>query len=189
MTERGKHYEKRMGVGWHAICIYCTMVKPFRPKLFGDIYLEETPSRTLQLYKGSDKISPHEYAYIWQLTPNAYALGRTDKEKLDIVFSNGLMFLGSFYAHTIGAVGENEEKCLIAVLVANGTIILDDTGHYVMFISGFPRINTLHDAFIVVYQPDGTIPTAKVYDLDGKMVAEGLPLEVREAAHKRLRGE
>jgi len=165
------------------------MDKPFRLKLFGDIYVEETQDKTLRLHRGSDVISPHEYAYIWQLTSNAYALCRTEREKIDIVFSSGLMFFGAFYAHEIGAVGENEDKYLIAVLVASGTLILDDAGHYLLFVSGYPRITTLYDTFLVVYRPDGVIPHAQVYDLDGKLVAEGLPMEAREGARKKLRGE
>jgi len=165
------------------------MDKSFKLKLFGDIYAEETASKTLKLYKGSDVISPHEYAYVWSLSPNAYALCRTDKEKLDIVFSNGLMQFGSFYAHPIGAVGENEDRYLIASLVASGTLILDDTGHYVLFISGYPRITTLYDEFLIVYHPDGVIPHAQVYDLDGKLLAEGLPLRARDEVRNRLRGQ
>jgi len=165
-----------------------SMDKPFRLELFGDIYAEETPSKTLRLYRGNDVISPHEYAYVWNLSPNAYALCRVDRERLDIVFSSGLMQFGSFYAHPIGAVGENEDRYLIASLVASGTLILDDTGHYVLFISGYPRITTLYDEFLVVYYPDGVIPHAQVYDLDGKLLAEGLPLQVRDEVRKRLRG-
>jgi len=165
------------------------METPFRLSLFGEIAVEETQSRTLRLYKGRNAISPHEYAYIWQLTPNAYALCRTGNEKIDIVFSGGQMFFGAFYAHEIGAIGENEDRRLIAALAVGGTLILDDTGHYVLFISGYPRVATLYDAFVVVYHPDGVVPHAQVYDLDGKLIAEGLPLEAREAAYKRLRGE
>ena len=166
-----------------------SMEAPFRLKLFGDIYVEETTSKTLRLHRGESVISPHEYAYIFQLSPNAYALCRVEKEKLDIVFSSGIMFFGAFYAHQVGAVGENEDKYLIAVLVAGGTLILDDTGHYMLFLSGYPRITTLYDTFLIVYRPDGVIPSAQVYDLDGRLVAEGLPLEVREVARKIMRGE
>jgi hypothetical protein len=163
------------------------MDRPFRLTLLGDIYAEETPSKTLRLYRGENVISPHEYAYVWNLSPNAYALCRVEKEKIDIVFRSGLMYFGAFYAHPIGVIGENEDRHLIAVLVVNGTIILDDNGHYLLFVSGYPRITTLYDTFLLVYRPDGITPFAQVCDLDGKVVAEGLPLQVREEARRRLR--
>jgi hypothetical protein len=162
------------------------MDKPFRLKLFGDIYAEGAPNKTLQLYRGGDVISPHKYAYVWNLSPNAYALYRVEKEKVDIVFSSGQMYFGAFYAHSIGAIGKNEDKHLIAVLVVGGTLIFDDTGHYMLFVAGYPRITTLYDEFLIVYRPDGITPFAQVYDLDGRLVAEGLPMQAREEASKRL---
>ncbi len=161
------------------------MDKPFRLKLFGDLYAEETEKKTLRLWRGGDVISPHEYAYAWQLAPTAYALCRANKEKIDIVFSTGQMFFGAFYAHSIGAIGENEDRQLIAVLVVGGTIILDNFGHYIMFLTGYPRIATLYDEFLIVFRPDGITPFAQVYDLDGKLIAEGAPMEVREAVRSK----
>jgi len=99
------------------------------------------------------------------------------------------MFFGAFYADASGAIGENEDKYLIAALAAGGTLILDDSGHYRLFISGYPRITTLYDAFLLVYSPDGVLPSAQVYDLEGRLIAEGLPLMAREAARKKLRGQ
>jgi hypothetical protein len=163
------------------------MDKSFKLKLFGDFCVEETPNKTLRLHRGDNVISPYEYAYVWSLSQNAYALCRAEKEKIDIVFSSGVMNFGAFYAYPIGAVGENEDRHLIAEIVASGTIILDDTGHYIMFIAGYPRITTLYDEFLVVYRPDGITPFVQIYDLDGKLVAEGLPMQAREEVRKRFR--
>ncbi len=161
------------------------MTEPYQLKLFSDFYAEETEKKTLRLYRGCDLISPHEYAYVWQLAPKAYALCRVDKEKIDILFSSGQMFFGAFYAHGVGAVGENEDRHLIAVLVAGGTIILDDFGHYIMFLTGYPRITTLYDEFLIVYRPDGITPFAQVYDLDGRLVAEGAPMAARDEVRSK----
>jgi hypothetical protein len=166
---------------------FYSMAETFKLKLFGDIYAEETPNKTLRLRRGDDIISHHEYTYVWSLSPKVYALCRADKEKIDIVFSSGQMYMNAFYAHSIGAVGENEDRYLIAVLVVSGTLVLDDNGHYILFIAGYPRIATLYDEFLVVYRPDGITPFVQVYDLDGKLVSEGLPTQAREEARKRLR--
>jgi hypothetical protein len=187
-NDRGRKRGEKKGRFGTVFAYIRGMDKPFRLKLFGDIYAEEMPSKTLKLYRGDETISPHEYVYVWNLSPNAYALCRAEGEKIDLVFSNGLMQFGAFYAHPIGAVGENEDKHLIASLVACGTLILDDFGHYILFISGYPRITTLYGKFLVVYRPDGVTPFVQIYDLDGKLVAEGLPMQAREEVRKRLCG-
>jgi hypothetical protein len=162
------------------------MARPFRLKIFGDTYVEETPNGTLKLYVGGSVISPYEYEYLWDLSPNARALRRHDDERVDVVFASGVMSFGAFYAQDIGAIGEDGDRHLIALLVASKTLIVDDTGHYIMFVAGYPFITTLYDRFLVVCQPNDIIPHVRIYDLDGKIVSEGLPLEARDEARKRL---
>jgi hypothetical protein len=183
MTER-----RRKGSFGTLFAFMFGMTSPFRLALFGDTYVEETPHGTLVLRKGDKTISPHEYAYVWTLAPRVAALCRVNREKIDLVFESGLAHFGAFYAYNAGPLGENEDRYLIAALVVNGTLILDDEGHYKLFVPNYPKVETLYGRFLVMYRPEGIVPYVQIYDLDGNLIAEGAPLEAREKVHKKWLG-
>jgi hypothetical protein len=175
-------------LGGTLFAYFAIMTEPFRLRLFGDIYVEETSDKALVLYKGDKVISPNKYAYIWDLAPRAYALRQVADHRIDIVFESGQMLFNAFYAHNLGPAYDDDTQ-LIAVLVTSGTLILDDWGHYKVFVSGYPRITTVYGDYLIVYRPEGVIPFVQIYDLRGNIIAEGTPMEAIQEVHNRRPSE
>jgi hypothetical protein len=162
------------------------MSTQYKVKLFVGIYAEETENQTLVVRREDGAVSPHEYAYYWYLTPSVVVLRRADGDRLDVLFASGQMLWNAYHAYELGTIGDDEEERLIAVLATSGTIILNEKGHYLFFTSGYPRIEVLDGRFLMVYSADSVIPYAKLYDLDGNLIAEGVVPAVVDEARKRV---
>jgi hypothetical protein len=158
----------------------------YKVKLFAGIYAEETERQTLVVRREDGAVSPHEYAYYWYPTSSVVALRRVDGDKVDVLFASGQMLWNAYHAYELGVVGDNEEERLVAVMATSGTIILNEKGHYLFFASGYPRIEVLYGKFLVVYSADGIIPHAKLYDLDGNLITEGVVPKVVDEARKKI---
>ncbi len=143
-------------------------------KLFVSIVAEETNDGTFVLKGQKGRLSPHEYQYFWQLSPQSYALKRHGYKLVDIVFRNGRIFFAADYAYPVGSLGpDNGEYHLIAAILTYGTLIMDDTMDIRLFVPGYPRIDLVDRSFIVVYLEDVPGPRARVYDLHGRLLSEG----------------
>jgi hypothetical protein len=145
-----------------------------KEKLFVSIVAEETQDGTFILKGEKGCLSPHEYQYFWQLTPQAYALKRHGYKLVDIVFRNGRVFFAADYAYPVGSLGpDNGEYHLIAAILTYGTLIMDDRMDIRLFVPGYPRVELVDSSLIVVYLDDRPGPRVRVYDLHGKLLTEG----------------
>jgi hypothetical protein len=143
-------------------------------KLFVSIVVEETRDGTFVLKGEKGRLSPHEYQYFWQLTPQSYALKRHGYKLVDIVFRNGRIFFAADYAYPVGSLGpDNGEYHLIAAIVSYGTLIMDDRMDIRLFVPGYPRVELVDSSLIVVYLDDRPGPRVRVYDLYGRFLSEG----------------
>jgi hypothetical protein len=144
-------------------------------KLFGDtIVAEQTGKGTYIVRNGEKVVSPYEYTHFWRLSPKSYALKRKDYKRVDVVFQNGRMFFAADYAYEVGSLGpDHNNDHLIAVILMYGTLIMDDRMDVRLFVPGYPRIALVDEMFIVVYLSSNPGPRARVYDLYGRLLAEG----------------
>ena len=143
-------------------------------KLFGDIVAEQTAKGTFVVRKGEKQVSPFEYTHFWPLSPNSYALKRQSYKRVDILFRNGRMFFAADYAYQVGRFGpESTKDHLLAVILAYGTLVMDDWMDVRLFVPGYPRIGITDDMFIVVYIANEPGARVRVYSLNGELLAEG----------------
>jgi len=144
-------------------------------KLFGDsIVAEQTEKGTYMVRNREQLASPFEYTHFWPLSPKSYALKRQGYTKVDIVFRNGRMFFAADYAYKVGRFGpDSTNDHLLAVILIYGTLIMDDSMDVRLFVPGYPRIALADDMFIIVYLTSNPGPRVRVYDLYGRLLAEG----------------
>jgi len=142
-------------------------------RLLADIVAKEVGKGRFVVTKDGKLFSPFEYTYYWKLTPKACALRRDERQKVDILFSNGRWFFGAIYAHELGKLGPDNDGSLIAAIVQPGTHVLNEEGDYLAFIPGYPLIIVLYDSLLVAFQQEGPTPRVRVYDFYGHLLAEG----------------
>ncbi len=142
--------------------------------LFGDIVAEQTEKGTFVVKKDGRQMTPHEYRNFWPLTPDSYALKRNGQSLIDIVFRNGRVFFSAEYAYKVGTIRpEREGGHLIAIILAYGTLIVDDWMDVRLFVPGYPRIELVDGMFLVAYIPNRPGPQVRVYNLVGELLSEG----------------
>jgi len=151
-------------------------------ELFGGYYAEATNDGTFFVRDRGILKSPHEYSAINVVTNRSYALFRAWEPKIDVLFADLSWFLGAVEVYVLGYIGGKNGFALLMVVTEDGTHVITDNGRDILYIQGFPRISIFGDRFLVVYDPEPPGPYAKVYNLKGELVSEGLLWEAQKEA-------
>jgi hypothetical protein len=151
-------------------------------ELFDGYCAEATNDGTFFVREKGILKSPHEYSAINVVTSRSYALFRAWEPKIDILFADLSWFLGAVEVYVLAHIGGKNGFALLMAVVGDGTHIITDDGRDILFIQGFPRISIFDDRFLVVYDPEPPGPYAKVYNLRGELVSEGLLWEAKKEA-------
>jgi hypothetical protein len=155
-------------------------------KMFGDIVAKTNENGKLVVMKGEKQISPFEYVEVRELTLKCWALKRANELMEDILFSNGVWFLGTKYAYVLDNMGSEGGKKLIAAVGKWGKDIFDESGERIAFIPDHYRLVVLDGEFLVSFALEGPAPQVKVYDMRGSLLAMG-PMEKAIEQARRLK--
>jgi hypothetical protein len=142
-------------------------------RLFGEYYAVPTPDGVFYVREGDVLKSPHAYYFIEPLTNRVYSLARACDHKVDLLFSDLTWLMGLEDAYAITHFGGENGIGVIAAVFDDGTQLMTDDGHNLMFIRGFPHFTIFDERFIVIYDPYKRGPYVKIYNLLGDFVAEG----------------